>query len=230
MKSYIWTLPTRVFHWSLAIGFTTAYILGDFDKFENLHFAFGAFVGALILFRIVFGIFGPRYSNFKDFPIAPENQKAFIKGYFSRAKNHVGHNPAAAVVMLLILLIGLICSISGYLLYATENNILGFAIQEDLLEEVHEVLANIFLGLVGAHLLGVLADTLFHRKTGTLQSIFTGYKNIEARNVKLNAFHKYFVLLWVIVPIYLFFLAYNLPINDNKTTKQNSEHYEDNDD
>jgi len=67
MKSYIWTLPTRVFHWSLAIGFTTAYILGDFDKFENLHFAFGAFVGTLILFRIVFGIFGPRYSNFKDF-------------------------------------------------------------------------------------------------------------------------------------------------------------------
>jgi cytochrome b len=227
MKSYIWTLPTRVFHWSLAIGFTTAYILGDFDKFENLHFAFGAFVGTLILFRIVFGIFGPRYSNFNDFPIGPEHQKGFIKNYFSRSKNHVGHNPAAAVVILLILLIGLICSISGYLLYATENNTLGFAIQEDLLEEVHEVLANIFLGLVGAHLLGILADTLFHRKTGTLQSIFTGYKNIEARNVKLNAFHKYFVLLWIIVPIYLFFLAYNLPINDNETNKQNSEHYED---
>jgi hypothetical protein len=107
---------------------------------------------------------------------------------------------------------------------------LRFAIQEDLLEEVHEVLANIFLVLVGAHLLGILADSLLHRKTGTLQSIFTGYKNIEARNAKLNTFHKYFVLLWVIVPIYLFFLAYNLPINDNETTKQNSEHYEDDDD
>jgi cytochrome b len=230
MKSYIWTLPTRVFHWSLAIGFTIAYILGDFNKFENLHFAFGAFVGTLILFRFIFGIFGPRYSNFKDFPIGPKHQKGFIKNYFSQAKNHIGHNPAAAVVMLLILLIGLFCSISGYLLYATENNMLRFAIQEDLLEEVHEVLANIFLVSVGAHLLGILADSLLHRKTGTLQSIFTGYKNIEARNAKLNTFHKYFVLLWVIVPIYLFFLAYNLPINDNETTKQNSEHYEDDDD
>ncbi|MBG0782356.1 MAG: cytochrome b/b6 domain-containing protein [Bacteroidales bacterium] len=230
MKSYIWTLPTRVFHWSLAIAFTTTYILGDFDKFENLHFAFGAFVGSLILFRIIFGIIGPKYSNFKDFPIGLKHQKGFIKDYFSKAKNYAGHNPTAAVVMLLIFIIGLICSISGYLLYATENNVLSLGIQDDSLKEVHEVLANTFLILVIAHLLGILGDIMFHKKTGTFQSIFTGHKNIEASNAKLNTFHKIYVLFWFIVPLYLFFLAYNLPINNNETTKQNSEQYEDDDD
>lgn len=204
MKTYIWTLPTRIFHWLLAIGFTTAYILGDFDNLENLHFAFGAFVGVLIIFRLLFGLFGPAYSNFMDFPIGLKNQKEFITSYFSKTKIYPGHNPVASLIMLLILLVGLICSISGYLLYSTEINALNVGINEDFLEELHEVLANLFLILVCTHLLGIVGDTLFHGKTGTLQSIFTGYKNIESKNARLNGFHKVFILLWFIIPFYIF--------------------------
>lgn len=232
MKTYIWTLPTRIFHWLLAIGFTVAYILGDFDNFENLHFAFGAFVGVLIIFRILFGLYGPTYSNFKDFPIGLKNQIEFIKSYFSKTKIYAGHNPTASVIMLFILLTGLICSISGYLLYASENNVLNIGINQDLLEKSHEVLANLFLILIGMHLLGVLGDKLFHGKVGTLQSIFTGYKNIEAKNAKLNSFHKTYVFLWFLVPFYVFYLAYGLQINkkDKETKIENKEHYEHGDD
>ena len=219
MKTYIWSLPTRLFHWLLAIGFTVAYILGDFDNLENWHFAFGALVGALIFFRLLFGLFGPKYSNFKDFPIALKNQKEFIRSYFSKSKTYVGHNPVASVVMLLILIIGILCSISGYLLYAAENNVLSSGINEGLLEESHEFLANIFLVLVGIHLFGVLSDTLFHRKTGTIQSIFTGNKNIESKNIHLNGFHITFSLLWFIIPAIVFYLAYGL--QNNETKKEN---------
>jgi cytochrome b len=230
MRTYIWTFPTRIFHWLLAIGFTAAYILGDFDNLENLHFAFGAFVGILIFFRLLFGLFGPAYSNFKDFPIGLKNQKEFITTYFSKAKIYAGHNPAASVIMLLILLVGLICGISGYLLYATENNALSIGINKDFLEDSHEVLANLFLVLVCIHLLGIVVDTIFHSKIGDLQSIFTGYKNIETKNARLNGFHKVFTLLWFIVPFYIFYLAYGLQINtkEEESKKEKNEHYEHN--
>lgn len=82
MKTYIWSLPTRLFHWLLAIGFTVAYILGDFDNLENWHFAFGAFVGSLIFFRLFFGLVGPEYSNFKDFQIAWKTRKNLLDPIF----------------------------------------------------------------------------------------------------------------------------------------------------
>lgn len=232
MRTYIWTLPTRIFHWLLAIGFTTAYILGDLDNFKNLHFAFGAFVGALIIFRLLFGLFGPTYSNFKDFPVGLKNQIEFIKTYFSKTKIYAGHNPSASVIMILILLTGLICGISGYLSYGTENKILNIGINEEFLGESHEVLANLFLILIGIHLLGIVGDILFHGKTGTFQSIFTGYKNTETKNAKLNNFHKAYIFLWLIVPFYIFYLAYGLPVNtkDKQTKIENNEYYEHEDD
>lgn len=84
-----------------------------------------------------------------------ENQKEFIRSYFLKSTTYVGHNPVAAIIMLLILIIGIRCSISGYLLFAEENNVLSFGINEDLLEESHEFLVNLFLVLVGIHLFGI---------------------------------------------------------------------------
>lgn len=212
MRTYIWTFPTRIFHWLLTIGFVIAFILGDFDNLRNLHFAFGVFVGTLIVFRLLFGIFGPAYSNFKDFPIGMKSQKEFFKTYFSKIKTYAGHNPASSVVMLLILLIGLTCSISGYLLYATDNNVLNIGISKGFIKESHEVTANLFLLLVCIHLLGIVGDVIFHNKSGTLKSIFTGYKNIEAQSVKLNGFNKVFIIIWFLIPFYIFYLAYGFQI------------------
>ena len=232
MRTYIWTLPTRIFHWLLAIGFIAAYILGDFDNLRNLHFAFGAFVGTLIVFRLLFGLFGPIYSNFGDFPIGFKNQVEFIKTYFSKTKIYAGHNPVASFVMLLILITGLICGLSGYFLYATENNVLNIGVGEDFLEELHEVIANLFLILDGIHLIGILGDTLFDNKTGTLKSIFTGFKNIDAKNARLGSFHKAFIFLWFLVPFYIFYLAYGLQTDskEKETKFENREHYEHDDD
>lgn len=226
MKTYIWTAPTRIFHWLLAVGFTVAFILGDFDNLSNLHFAFGAFVGVLLLFRVLFGLFGPTYSAFKDFPIGMKSQREFINSFFSKGKTFAGHNPAASVIMLSIFFVGIICSMSGYFLYANENNVLNIGMNEDALEDLHEITANLFLILVVIHLLGVLAESFFHKKTGTLQSIFTGYKNIESKSAKLNGFHKIFMVLWLIVPFYASYLAYSLPVNtkEHENKIENNEH------
>jgi cytochrome b len=216
MKTYIWAFPIRLFHWLLAISFTIVYILGDFDEFRNFHFAFGAFTGALIFFRLLYGLFGPKYSHFLDFPIGWNNQIEFIKTFFTKAKAYPGHNPAASIVMLCIFIVGLSCSISGYFLYTKENNILILSFDKDFLKDTHEIIANIFLGLVIFHLIGVVSDLIFHAKNGTLQSIFSGYKNIESENVKTNNAQKLFSVLWFVIPFIFFYFAYGLQINNGK--------------
>jgi len=211
MRTKVWTVSIRIYHWLLAIGFTVAYILSDFDNYQNLHYAFGLFVGVLIFFRIIYGFIGNKYSNFKDFPISIRSQITFVKHYFKKDKTYIGHNPAASIVMLSIFIVGLFCSISGYLLYSTENQtFININLGEDFIEEAHEILANLFLILVIIHLVGIFADFLFHSKTRALQSIFTGYKSVEAENSKQNVFQTMYSVLWFIVPFLAFIYGSNL--------------------
>jgi len=225
MKTKVWTISIRIFHWLLAIGFTAAYILSDFDNYENLHYAFGLFVGILILFRIIYGFIGNKYANFKDFPISLKNQISFIKYFFNKDKTYIGHNPAASIVMLCIFIVGLFCSISGYLLYSVENpSFISISLSEDFLEETHEILANLFLGLVIIHLIGILTDLIFHSKTKTLQSIFTGHKSVEAENSKQNIFHSIFSILWFIVPFLAFLYGSNLKTENHSENNRIEQH------
>jgi len=221
MKTYIWALPLRFFHWFLAFGFAATYLLGDFEEFHNFHFGIGLFVGTLLIFRILYGFFGNKYAHFRDFPISPKNQIEFIKTFFGGTKTYAGHNPAASVVMISIFLVGICCSISGFLLYNTEyNSLINIQLNEDFLEETHEILANLFLALVIFHLLGLLADAIFHSKTKTAISMFSGYKNIDAENTKLNAFQKIFFFLWFLTSFAVLYWGTTFKTSENENNNQ----------
>lgn len=210
MKTYIWTIPTRIFHWLLVLGFTISFVLGEIDELSNFHFAFGAYTGILLLFRFIFGFIGPKYSNFKDFPIGIKPLKVFLKTYFSKINSQPGHNPAASIVMLLIVLTGIGCALSGFLLHLIESNLLDIGIKEGLIEKAHKLSAKFMLLLSFIHLLGITGDTIFHSKTKTLRSIFTGFKETKAEPAILNSSQKIFIYIWFIAPILAFYLALNL--------------------
>lgn len=233
MKTYVWSIPVRVFHWLLAIGFASAYILADFEEYRKLHFAFGALVGSLAFLRLVFGFFGPKYAHFRDFPLGIQKQLDFIRNFTDTSKTYVGHNPAASVVMLGIFVVGVFTATSGLMLYNAEyRQILPFATSEDTFEEAHEIMANLFLVLVVLHLVGLAVDAAFHPKAQTLKSMATGYKNLTADNTELNGAQKVFTAIWLAVPLLVFFLAYGLPAVEHEepdccpTEQHDSEHEE----
>ncbi len=205
MKTYIWSLPTRIFHWLLVIGLVAAYILSDDDELLNFHSSVGYMVGILIIFRIIWGFVGPKYSKFNDFPIGVNSLKKFAANMKESKSQSPGHNPAASVVMLGIILFSLIIVVSGILLLASEGQGLFAFIQtglsEDSLKETHEIAVNILIGLVIAHLLGNIVDFIFNKKAGTLTSMFTGYKNIDAEGIKLNSFQKIFATIGLLAAL-----------------------------
>ena len=228
MKTYIWTLPTRLFHWLLAISFAAAYLSGGEEENLSLHAAFGSLIGTLVLFRIIQGFTGPRYARFRDFPVSPTSIRSFIGNMKLSKAAHPGHNPLASVIMLCIMVTALISALSGMLIFASgDTGIFGFRINpgfdKDVFGEFHEIVVNIFLILVGIHLTGILADTLFHRENGTICSIFTGYKNIEAQEARLTASQKIFSVLWFAIPLALFcwvFWYQPIPAGDKEHTEQ----------
>lgn len=194
MKTYIWSLPTRLFHWLLVIGMVAAYILGEEEELLHIHSAVGYMVGILIIFRIIWGFAGPKYSRFSDFPLGFSKLKTFFSDMKASKSQSPGHNPAASLVMLGIILLSLLIVVSGSLLLASKGQ--GFfsgmnvGMTSGSLKEIHEIAVNVVILLVIFHLLGNLVDFIFNRKVGTLQSMFTGYKNIRGEDVHLSTFQK----------------------------------------
>ena len=55
IRTLIWDLPTRLFHWMLAVGFTVAWITSGSDEWLSLHSFAGYVVLGLIVFRVLWG-------------------------------------------------------------------------------------------------------------------------------------------------------------------------------
>ncbi len=228
MKTYIWSLPTRLFHWLLVIGMVAAYILSEEEELLNFHSAIGYMVGILIIFRIIWGFVGPKYSRFSDFPIGIQSLKTFAADMKHSKSQSPGHNPAASVVMLGIILFTLLIVVSGTLLLASEGQCffsgMSIGLSSDSLKEVHEIAVYIVIGLVVVHLLGNLVDFIFNRKVGTLGSIFTGYKNIEGESIQLTSFQKIIAAIGIVSALAIF--PYSV-INQNIVPKNKGQEQKD---
>ena len=167
----VWDPFVMIFHWSLVVLFAVAFLTGD--EIEWLHLWAGYAIAALVAMRIVWGFMGPRHARFSDFVKGPRAVLTFLKQSMRlEAPRHLGHNPAggAMVLLLLAMLIGL--SITGYLM--TTDAFWG----SKLMEEIHEVLANMTLGLVGLHVLGVVVASLEHGEN-LVKAMITGRKRAD---------------------------------------------------
>lgn len=164
----VWDLPTRVFHWALAVCFIIAYVTGDSDHYARLHVTAGYSVLALILFRIDRGFFGSRYALFSQFWPNTSRLKGYLDTLFKRQpKIAIGHNPLGALAIFAILLLGLGAAFSGWLLLGETTG--------EWLEEVHETAANLMLGIVIIHVAGVLLTRFAHDRQ-LITAMFNGRK------------------------------------------------------
>lgn len=101
----VWDLPTRLFHWALAalvlVSVVTAHIGGNALVW---HFRSGYTICTLLLFRLLWGFFGGRWSRFAGFVYSPATLIRYLRGR-TRPDEHldVGHSPLGSLSVLALL-------------------------------------------------------------------------------------------------------------------------------
>lgn len=231
-KTYVWGIPTRLFHWMLVISLVGAYIAEE--DFLSLHVALGYTAGILIVFRLIWGLVGPKYSHFRDFPAGIKSIKGFIKGLGKPTNVYAGHNPPASLVMLGIMFIVFMVAFSGMMTLSQEA---GQGLFKSLtlpvgieFKEVHEFWVQVLIGLTILHLIGLIADLIMHKSPVVLKSMFTGYKSgVEAEDSKMNGFQKLFSVIWIAAPLMAFYTTITGPpvqLKDDDKENGSTEMYE----
>ena len=95
-KVRVWDLPTRLFHWTLALSVICLAVSGLIGGNAMVwHFRFGYAVLSLLLFRVVWGLVGGRWSRFGAFIYAPQSVINYLKGR-GKPEHSVGHSPIGA--------------------------------------------------------------------------------------------------------------------------------------
>jgi cytochrome b len=164
----VWDLFLRIFHWSLVALWVTAYATGD--EIERVHVAAGYGIAGLLSLRVIWGFVGPRHARFSNFLRSPRETLAYLRDVvLLRAPRYLGHNPAGgAMIVALITALTATC-ITGYMM--TSDLFWG----AKWVEEVHEALANLSLGLIALHVIGVLVASFEHREN-LVTAMWTGRK------------------------------------------------------
>lgn len=92
----VWDLPTRIFHWTLAVCVISLVVTGQIGgSAMDWHFRFGYAVLTLLLFRLAWGLVGGHWSRFSSFLYAPSTLLRYLRGQ-GGPELSTGHNPLGA--------------------------------------------------------------------------------------------------------------------------------------
>ncbi len=151
----VWDIAVRVFHWSLVVGVTVAWLTTE--GMAKTHIAVGYVVLSLIAFRLIWGLIGPHYARFSQFLVSPSKAIAYLRDIRQgREARYVGHNPAGSA-MILVLLASLIgTGVTGWM--STTDAYWGI----EWVSNLHEALATLTLILIFLHVAGVILASLRH--------------------------------------------------------------------
>ncbi|MBF0262948.1 MAG: cytochrome b/b6 domain-containing protein [Magnetococcales bacterium] len=177
----VWDLPTRLFHWALVLAVLSAFVSRKFgDAMLVWHMANGYAILVLVLFRLLWGLFGSTTARFRSFLTGPgaviDYLRANLKGEHPR---FVGHNPAGGWSVAALLTILALQGVTG--LFASDDILvkgpLAFLVSDKtvaLASTIHRLSFLALLALVTLH----LGAVLFYLAKGDnlILPMFTGDK------------------------------------------------------
>ncbi|HRD86195.1 MAG TPA: cytochrome b/b6 domain-containing protein [Rubrivivax sp.] len=105
----VWDLPTRLFHWLLAVTVTGSVVTATIGgSAMTWHFRLGLLAMALLLFRLAWGLVGGYWSRFVHFLYPPRTIVGYLRDPASAgAFAEVGHSPLGSLSVLAML--GVLC-------------------------------------------------------------------------------------------------------------------------
>jgi len=159
----VWDPGVRIFHWLLVAAIALAFLSSEEESaLSEWHIPIGWIAALLIVFRLIWGFFGGEHARFVNF-IRPSRIGAHVRGLLSgKVEPSIGHNPLGALAV-----IGLLALVA----LTVGTGIAGG-------EDAHEAIAYALLGLVGVHVVAVLAMSHL-LKENLIFAMVTGKKHAD---------------------------------------------------
>lgn len=190
----IWDPVVRVFHWGLVVAVAVAWLSAE--EWGDLHAIAGYVVAGLLAVRLVWGVVGSKFARFAQFLRGPSAVLSYLRDLtVGRERRYLGHNPAGAAMILALLAVLAGAAWTGWLLdepqrfaglpalprvvapaFADEDEYGEYGeYGAEVVEELHEVLANGLLLLIAVHVGGVILASFRHREN-LVRAMITGEK------------------------------------------------------
>jgi cytochrome b len=178
-RVYVWDLFVRLFHWTLVVAFTVAYLTEDPLV---VHVWAGYVVGMLLVARVVWGFLGSPHARFSDFLYTPAVTLRYVRNLvlLRSGERHLGHSPGGGYMVILLLVFLAATVVTGLIVYGGDQQagpLAGMFTEEtgEAVEEWHELFANITLALILVHIAAVILASLVYREN-LVRAMVSGYK------------------------------------------------------
>ena len=182
-KVKVWDLPIRLFHWGLVAAIATSWISMELENME-VHVISGACVLGLLIFRVLWGIWGASTAQFHRFIPSPMRLIAYLKNTAAENLKSIGHSPLAALSVIAMLaaiafqvLTGLVSDDDVY----TTGPLIEY-VESDFSEwatGMHSTNSDILLGLMALHIAAIMFYK-FVKKRRLIKPMITGSSDEHA--------------------------------------------------
>jgi cytochrome b len=168
----VWDWPLRLWHWTLAAFVLVAWFTPN--RYDGLHRLAGYGVIGLLVFRLVWGLFGTRHSRFRRLGPRLRAAPAYLwnlrRGHTGR---YLGLNPAGALMLPALLSLLALSAITG----AMQVTVSFFGVW--WVEDTHEYSSDAVMILVMLHVAGVILISILQREN-LVRAMITGRKRVRS--------------------------------------------------
>lgn len=210
-QAVVWDLPLRVFHWALVVCVIVSVASAKMGA-TAVHERSGLTVLGLVLFRLIWGVFGSQTAQFTSFVKSPAAVLASARSLCAgQADNRSGHSALGGYATLMLLGVCLVMAGSGSfstddILY--EGPFAHFA--PDYMKtasRVHHLVEKLLFAVIVLHLLA-LCIYFWRLKKNLIPAMITGKRDkATGPSGHLSGARTAFGLLLMISLIVLFQLA-----------------------
>lgn len=180
----VWDPTIRLFHWLLVALMAFSWWSGEQHDMDR-HRLSGYAVLALLVFRLFWGLAGPRTARFGQFLRAPGAVAAYAKSLPGRtARPSDGHNPLggwSVLAMLLVLGVLVVAGLFAVDIDGLESGPLADYVSFDAgrsAAELHEIVFNLILALVALHV-AAIGFYLLWKRQNLVRPMITGRRELE---------------------------------------------------
>ena len=153
----VWDVPIRLVHWLLAGLIAFSWWSAETSHLD-LHIWSGCAILTLLIFRLLWGIFGSSTARFSSFVRGPAAVRDYLRGRW----HGIGHTPLGALSILALL--GAVAVQVGLGLFAQDDDglytgpLYRFVSSDtsDSIRGIHKAWFNVVLALVALHIAAIL--------------------------------------------------------------------------